>query len=153
MQRARRFATTRTAEGRIEWLENHCGQRARVGVMNAGKLAYLAGFRSRLVIINLDGVVNNALLEAYRRRTFVQYYCENVDCALELPAPSVFRDPELRAAFDQFRRTMVEQVSRQPLTLYRVRHRGSFCWIENEPGPRCRGPGSGIGLSSARRQR
>lgn len=121
LDRSARFETSRTSEYRIRWLEQHCGPRSRVGLMNAGKLAYLSGFRSQLTIVNLDGVVNNALLRAYRDGSFVAYYCENIDCALELPPAWVFRDRALRIAFDQFRQENILEVPTRPVPLYRFR--------------------------------
>ena len=119
--RCARFETTRSAESRVEWLETHCGPRARLGLMNAGKLAYLAGFRSELTFVNLDGVVNNALLEAYRSGTFADYYCTHLVFPLELPTPEVFREPRLRAAFEVFRRDVVVELSTRPQPLFRFR--------------------------------
>jgi 4-amino-4-deoxy-L-arabinose transferase-like glycosyltransferase len=132
--RAARCETSRTAEQRIAWLERNCGPSARVGLMNAGKLAYLAGFRSRLTIVNLDGVVNNVLLEAYRTGSFAVYFCDTLDFALELPGPHSFRDPRLRMSWEHFQAACIEELPTRPVPLFRIRC-DSACRGTSAPRP------------------
>jgi hypothetical protein len=112
---------SRTAEHQISWLERNCGPTARIGFTNAGKIAYLAGFRSKIRIVNLDGVVNNEILRAYQSGKFADYYCSNLDYAGELPTFGIFRNRALRAAYMEFYRDRIIRIPSEPAPLFRFR--------------------------------
>jgi 4-amino-4-deoxy-L-arabinose transferase-like glycosyltransferase len=118
---AQHDVVTSTAEHQIAWLERNCGPNARIGFMNAGKIAYLAGFRSKIRIVNLDGVVNNEVLRAYQRRDFAHWYCSNLDYAAELPTFGMFRTIRLRASYMDFYRDRIIRIPTQPAPLFRFR--------------------------------
>jgi hypothetical protein len=59
---------------------------SRVGVWNAGRMAYFAAFAApHIRIVNLDGVVNNDLYAALRRGQYLEYLAAECDFLGEAP--------------------------------------------------------------------
>jgi hypothetical protein len=54
----------------------------RVGVFNAGAAGYFAPHIGRLAVVNLDGLVNNAAVEAWRTGRYLEYLEGNVDVVI-----------------------------------------------------------------------
>jgi len=64
---------------------------ARIGLWNAGELAYFFSFYfPEDVVINLDGVVNNEVTRAAHEERYEEYVLKHVDVIVE--SPSKFRD-------------------------------------------------------------
>lgn len=75
----------------------------RAGAWNSGRIGYFASFHfPEVVVINLDGVVNNDVTRYARTSTYEQYLLENVQFVVEHPSQLIrYMSPERATRFVQ----------------------------------------------------
>jgi hypothetical protein len=68
-------------------LEQASGQSGGVvlGAFDAGALGYVARLYPDVTVVNLDGLVNNAVYDAVRQERYLQYVTETVDYLVQDP--------------------------------------------------------------------